>query len=273
MLFMYIGMVRAATTTEIDFDEAQVTGEIFRPAVALIVERIPWLCPSLDPSSVEWQECVLNLDYTAIKEVCSDLGAGTAELTRRMSTLDVEYFPVWAREGDQQTWHGCFFNSRTGVRVQEFVWTFVGNRWFMTDVPHDLAAVSKTAQGSLNAFDGYAWVEDSERGRPVDINATMAYRLDPVAEIGASWAASTSGASQSSINAHSLEQGVQPPYCSPGEKNMRCQPLPRLLIRAVGSNILSVRTVGTVDEEHAVYGVLFRAMTTFDYTASTQTKK
>jgi hypothetical protein len=267
MLFMYIATAHAETHTEIDFDEAEITGEIIRPAISLIVEKSPSLCPSLDPTSVEWQECVLNLDYASIKQVCSDLGEGTAEVTRRMSAMDVQYFPVWAHEGDQQTWHGCVFNSQTGARVQEFVWTFVGNRWFMTDIPHDLVVARGAKQGSLNAFDGYEWGEDYTPGKPIDAKATMAYRLDPVAELGASWVASTSGASQTSINAQLTEQGVLPPYCVTKERKERCQPLPRLLIRAVGTNILSVRTVGSVDEDHAVYGVLFRAMTAFDYTA------
>ena len=268
MWFMYIAMAHAETHTEIDFDETEITGEVIRPAISLIVEKSPSLCPSLDPSSVEWQECVLNLDYAAIKEVCSDLGADTAKVTRKMSTLNVEYFPVWAREGDQQTWHGCVYNSQTGARVQEFVWTFVGNRWFMTDIPHDLVVARGAKQGSLNAFDGYEWGEDYTPGKSIDAKATMAYRLDPVAELGASWVGSTSRASQSSINAQLLEQGVQPPYCSAEERNPWCQPLPRLLLRAAGPNILSVRTVGSVDEDHAVYGVLFRAMTAFDYTAN-----
>lgn len=266
MLIAIIGFALAGTTS-INFDAVDVTANRPIPGVVLIQEHTRQLCPDDDVTSVAWQECVSNLSYRQIKEVCSGLGPDTPTLVDELMAAKGQNIYAANADGQVINWHGCLYNSRTGPRVESFKWTYAVDAWIMTDPIHEVYAARE--RSSMTVFDGHDLLDAESvqaSGPAIELLATFAYILDPIINSPGSWIGSMARSSQLDINAEIRAHDLNPPYCDSVWPDPNCQELPRMVIKALSPTMMVVKTLLPQKVGYQVAGIFFQSTAGYDYT-------
>ncbi len=259
----------AAPVTTIDFEGVEVRGSTPRPMVQLIGETSRDICPQSDEiTDPGWAECVVNLSYGDIKNLCSELGPSTPQLVVAMMNRK-ERHPGFDNDviSEEMRWRGCFYNSKTGPSVEDFVWRGTGNGWIVTNAPETYNRVIDSTQTSLSVFDGLEQSDHvTKRDAKLDLPATYAYAL--VRGRTGTWTAVPSTTNQDEINRLMEATGLSPVYCgserrSPSE-DLDCEVLPRLAVVALSPTMLAVKSYLPQRVGYLVTGIFWRSETGYD---------
>ena len=263
------GVAVAAPATTIDFDAVTVEGQRTGPSIALVTESTRDVCPDTEGvDSPGWVECVVNLSYSDIKSLCSSLGPEVVPLVRTLLSKPTRYSGFDNDgEGESMMWRGCFYNSRSGGRVETFQWRGTGSGWIVTDAPSIYGQSKELRQTSLSVFDGYERSESSADGPSIALPATFAYLMRRTSRAG-SWNAVPSSTNQDEINSMLKQSGYHSPYC--GSEQLRtsaeadCAALPRLAVVAVSPTMMAVQSFLPKQMGYLVTGIFWRSETGFD---------
>jgi hypothetical protein len=266
-MFLLLSSLSFAKTTEVDFDEVEITANRATPSISLIRETVRSLCPDEDNTSLAWQECVANLSYKEISTVCSSLGEKTPKVVNDL-LLSSTPAEVYQNHSDGQVlqWQGCLYNSKTGSRVGDYVWIYAKNNWIMTDGKTQLAPATKKT--SLNVFDKIEVSEDTtDTGGWFDIVGTFAYLLVPSATTVGRYAGVLAKNNQNEINKTITLNGFTPLYCDGISDEKNCDNLPNMIVTAVTPWMMVVKTIMPDKFGYQVSGIFFQSITGYDYTA------
>ncbi len=229
------------------------------------------VCPdAATPDHPGWNECVENLSYAQIRDICGTLGEQTPSVVDALFSSRPS--PILQRKVDGETlaWHGCFWNSVSGGSIGGYRWIGVGlgSEWVLTDMPQTyVRGVDDGRPESLTVFDGWARGNGSD-GPLVHGQVLYAYRLSE--RKAGSWIATRSETNQDDINAAIRQMGMVPPYCGtihPGETEADhgdCSVLPSLHIVAVSPTLLVVRSVKSRKHPYTVHGIFWRSVTGYN---------
>ena len=269
MLFILLGPALAGPTQTIDFDAVTVEGHRTGPSVGLVTDTTRDICPDTEGvDSPGWVECVVNLSYSDIKSLCSSLGPSALAAVRtivnqpsRHTDFDQDV------DGERMQWKGCFYNSRSGGRLETFEWYGTGSGWIVTNSAAIYGDSDSPTQTSLSVFDGFERSDGSDDGPSVEFQATFAYLLRRTRNPGV-WTAVPSQTNQDSINAAIKQAGYRPPYCGSRETGSMterdCAVLPRLSVVAVSPTMMAVESFLPERLGYAVAGIFWRSETGFD---------
>lgn len=255
-----------AKTTEVDFDEVEITANRETPSISLIRDTVRSLCPNEDNTSLAWQECAVNLSYEQISTVCSSLGEKTPKIVNDLITTS-EATEVYQNHSDGQTlhWQGCLYNSKTGPRVENFVWIYAKNNWVMTDGESKVYAVDK--KSSITVFDGTETSSDvTVIGGGFDVPGTFAYLLVPSDVKDGVYTGVVAKNNQREINKIISSSNLIPRYCDGLENWKGCEQLPNMIVTSVTPWMMIVKTLMPDKVGYQVSGIFFQSITGYDYT-------
>lgn len=267
--FLLCGFVFAAPPREIDFDAVTVEGERVGPSMTLVTETTRDICPDTEGvDSPGWVECVVNLSYSDIKSVCSSLGPKALPMVRTLMNQPVRHRGFDNDiDGETMKWEGCFYNSRSGGRLETFVWHGTGSGWIVTNAADEYSHATEETQTSLSVFDGFERSPGSHADSSIELQATFAYLLRRTRNPGV-WTAVPSQSNQDTINAAIRQAGYRPPYCGSAETGQTasrsCAALPRLSVVAVSPTMMAVQSFLPKQAGYVVAGIFWRSETGFD---------
>ena len=273
LLAIQLSSALAGTTTTIDFEAVTIEGEHVGPSIGLVTDSTRDLCPDSEGiDSPGWTECVVNLSYTDIKRLCGSLGPEAIPMVQALLHSPTRH-DGFDRDLPDQTmrWRGCFYNSRSGARVETFVWRGTGSGWIVTDESATYGQAS--TQASLSAFDSYARAQPANTRGAIELPATLAYHLRPMSSPG-TWTAVPSTTNQDEINALLAQLGVHEAYCGTKDPHRQaetdCTVLPRLAVVAVSPTMMAVQSYSAKRLGYLVSGIFWRSETGFDITQVTE---
>lgn len=266
-MILLIASLCFAKSTQIDFEEVSVSAERPTPSITLIQETIRTLCPNEDVTSLAWQECVANLSYEQISDVCSSLGDQTPGIvndllaTAKPSEIYQNNF-----DGRILNWRGCLFNSKTGPRVEHYIWIYAKNNWIMTDGEQSVWATKEEV--SLTVFDNRRLSSNDEDyvGDGFTIPGTFAYLLVPSTATKARYIGIMAKNSQREINSMIKSINLMPPYCDGQLVVDDCDYLPTMMVTSVTPWLMIVKTLMPDKVGYQVSGIFFQSITGYDYT-------
>ena len=266
---LLVGLAIAGPQHEIDFDAVTVEGARVGPSMTMVTETTRDICP--DAESVDspgWVECVVNLSYSDIKSVCSSLGPNALPMVQTLMNRPVRHRGFDNDiDGETMTWEGCFYNSRSGGRLETFVWHGTGSGWIVTNAADEYGQATGPTQTSLSVFDGFDRSMGSDDDSPIHLQATFAYLLRKTRHEGV-WTAVPSQSNQDAINAAIRQVGYRPPYCGSTETGQPvrkdCVRLPRLSVVAVSPTMMAVQSFLPKQAGYVVAGIFWRSETGFD---------
>jgi hypothetical protein len=266
-MFLLLSSLSFAKTTEVDFDEVEITANRATPSISLIRETVHSLCPDEDNTSLAWQECVANLSYEEISTVCSSLGERTPKIVNDLLLVSTPA-EVYQNHSDGQVlqWQGCLYNSKTGSRVEDYVWIYAKNNWIMTDGETKLAPATKKT--SLTVFDKIeVSLDTAAAGGWFDVVGTFAYLLAPSATTVGRYTGVLAKNNQNEINKTITLNGLTPLYCDEISDEKNCDHLPNMIVTAVTPWMMVVKTIMPDKFGYQVSGIFFQSVTGYDYTA------
>jgi hypothetical protein len=269
MLATMMGVALAGPTQQIDFDAVTVEGQRTGPSMELVTETTRDICPDTEGvDSPGWVECVVNLSYSDIKSLCSSMGPDVLPAVRTIMNQP-ERHTAFDRDvdGESMTWQGCFYNSRSGGRLETFVWHGTGSGWVVTNEANSYGHAEGATQTSLSVFDGFERSNGSYDDSAIELQATFAYLLRRTRNPGV-WTAVPSQTNQDAINDAIRQAGYRPPYCGSRETGQDaerdCTALPRLSVVAVSPTMMAVQSFLPQKAGYAVAGIFWRSETGFD---------
>jgi hypothetical protein len=268
-MFLLLSSLSFAKTTEVDFDEVEITANRATPSISLIRETVRSLCPDEDNTSLAWQECVANLSYKEISTVCSSLGEKTPKVVNDL-LLSSTPAEVYQNHSDGQVlqWQGCLYNSKTGSRVEDYVWIYAKNNWIMTDGKTKLAPIAGPNWISLTVFDKMEVSSNTTTiGDWFDVVGTFAYLLVPSVTTVGRYTGVLAKNNQNAINHTITLNGLTPPYCDEISDKKNCNHLPNMIVTAVTPWMMVVKTIMPDKFGYQVSGIFFQSVTGYDYTA------
>jgi len=285
-MFLFLSSLSFAKTTEVDFDAVEITANRATPSISLIRETARSLCPDEDNTSLAWQECVANLSYEEISTVCSSLGEKTPKIVNDLLLASTPS-EVYQNHSDGQVlrWKGCLYNSKTGSRVEDYVWIYAKNSWIMTDGKAQLrgsdrktsftvfdkieAHSNRTShEGEFNCPNGLPFEKCTHDKRAwFDIIGTFAYLLAPSATTAGRYTGVIAKNNQNEINKVIESNNLTPLYCDGISDNKNCDHLPGMIVTAVTPWMMVVKTIMPDKFGYQVSGIFFQSVTGYDYTA------
>jgi len=266
-MLLLLSSLSFAKTTEIDFDEVEITANRATPSISLIRETVHSLCPDEDNTSLAWQECVANLSYEEISTVCSSLGERTPKIVNDLLLASTPA-EVYQNHSDGQVlhWQGCLYNSKTGTRVEDYVWIYAKNNWIMTDGAKKVWGADR--KSSLTVFDG---IDASSNAVAIsnefDVAGVFAYLLVPFATTGGRYTGVLAKNNQYELNKVIISHNVRPLYCDGVSLINECDHLPNMIVTAVTPWMMVVKTIMPDKIGYQVSGIFFQSVTGYDYTA------
>lgn len=268
-MLLLIASLCLAKSTQIDFDEIEVTAERPTPSVTLIQDTVHDLCSVEDNTTLRWQECIANLSYDEISQVCSSLGGRTPEIVNDLLTT-TKPETVYQDHSDGQIlkWQGCLYNSETGPRVEHYLWIYAKDNWIMTDGEHNVWATD--SQSSLTVFDGreVSSNNDDITGNGFTIQGTFAYLLTPSVTTNGRYVGTLARNSQRDLNAVISSLNLRPPYCDGSLVVDDCDILPNMIVTSVTPWMMIVKTIMPDKVGYQVSGIFFQSITGYDYADS-----
>lgn len=266
-MLLLLSSLSLAKTTEVDFDEVEITANRATPSLSLIRETVRSLCPDEDNTSLAWQECVANLSYEEISTVCSSLGEKTPKIVNDLllSSVPAEVYQNHS-DGQVLQWQGCLYNSKTGPRVEDYVWIYAKNNWIMTDGKTKLAPATKRT--SLTVFDKIEVYSDTtDTGGWFDVVGTFAYLLAPSATTVGRYTGVIAKNNQNEINKVIESNNLTALYCDGISDEKNCDHLPNMIVTAVTPWMMVVKTIMPDKFGYQVSGIFFQSVTGYDYIA------
>ena len=229
------------------------------------------MCPDEDNTSLAWQECVANLSYKEISTVCSSLGEKTPKVVNDLlvSSTPAEVYQNHS-DGQVLQWQGCLYNSKTGSRVEDYVWIYAKNNWIMTDGKAQLRGSNRKT--SFTVFDKIEVHSDvasdsSDTAGWFDVIGTFAYLLAPSATTVGRYTGVIAKNNQNEINKIIESNNLMPLYCDGISDNKSCDHLPNMVVTAVTPWMMVVKTIMPDKFGYQVSGIFFQSITGYDYTA------
>ena len=265
-MLLFLAALCFAKSTQIDFDDLDVTAERPTPSVILVQDAIRSLCETEDSTSLAWQECVANLSYDQILSVCSSLGTQTPQIVNDLLVTSKPTAVYQSHsDGEILRWQGCLYNSETGPRVEHYIWVYTQDNWIMTDGDQTVYATDEMS--SLTVFDGLKIPSDqTSLGDRINIPGTFAYLLVQSTTTDGRYVGIPAKNSQSDINQIIMSHDLAPPYCDGLWITKDCNYLPNMMVTSVTPWMMVVKTLMPDKVGYQVSGIFFQSITGYDYT-------